>query len=195
MELERQLTAKEERFCYEYCIDLNATQAAIRAGYSPKSARFTGSRMLSNVAIKDRIKKMQANLSELAGITALKVLNEQKKIAFSSMSGIHETWYKKKDFENLPEEFKACISEIETRIRTEYVDGPDGKKVPTKVGVIRVKLYDKQKALDSISNILGFNAAIRNELSGKIDYANLTNEQLDQVISGVINGVIIKQNG
>lgn len=183
----KKLTPKEERFCYEYCIDLNATQAAIRAGYSPKTARSAGSRLLTFVDVQDRIKKMKANLSETAGITALKVLNEHAKIAFSNISSFHETWYKKKDFENLPDEIKACISEIESRIKTEYIPGPNGKNIPTKVGYIKVKLYDKQKALDAISNILGFNAAIRNELLGKIEFGKLTDDQLDQIITGLLN--------
>ncbi len=183
----KKLTPKEERFCYEYLIDLNATQAAIRARYSQKTARSIGSRLLTKVNIQERIKKMKANLSETAGITALRVLNEHAKIAFSSISGIHETWYRKKDLENLPEDVKSCISEIESRIRTEYVPGPDGKSTPTKVGYVRVKLYDKQRALDSISAILGFNATIKNELLGKIEFGKLSDEQLDQIITGLLN--------
>lgn len=44
--VDRKLTAKEERFCYEYCIDFNATQAALRAGYSPKTAYAIGAENL-----------------------------------------------------------------------------------------------------------------------------------------------------
>lgn len=49
------LTDKQEMFCYEYLIDFNATQAAIRAGYSAASASVTGSRNLSNASVSKRL--------------------------------------------------------------------------------------------------------------------------------------------
>ena len=49
---EKKMTPKQQRFCDEYLIDLNATQAAIRAGYSEKTAKEQGSRLLTNVNVK-----------------------------------------------------------------------------------------------------------------------------------------------
>lgn len=54
------LTAKQQRFCDEYLIDLNATQAAIRAGYSVKTARVIGQENLTKPAIKEYIEKRMA---------------------------------------------------------------------------------------------------------------------------------------
>lgn len=54
------LTAKQQRFCDEYLIDLNATQAAIRAGYSKKTARVIGQENLTKPAIRDYIEKRMA---------------------------------------------------------------------------------------------------------------------------------------
>lgn len=51
------LTPKQKRFCEEYLIDLNATQGAIRAGYSQKTAYSTGQRMLKNVEVQNYIQK------------------------------------------------------------------------------------------------------------------------------------------
>lgn len=60
------LTAKQKRFCDEYLIDLNATQAAIRAGYSKKTARVIGAQNLSKLAVKnyinERMKEKEAEL-------------------------------------------------------------------------------------------------------------------------------------
>lgn len=60
------LTAKQQRFCNEYLIDLNATQAAIRAGYSKKTARVIGAQNLSKLAVKnyinERMKEKEAEL-------------------------------------------------------------------------------------------------------------------------------------
>ncbi|MEE0614386.1 MAG: terminase small subunit [Dialister invisus] len=53
------MTPRQEKFCVEYLIDLNATQAAIRAGYREKTAYSMGQRLLKNVEIKSRIKKMR----------------------------------------------------------------------------------------------------------------------------------------
>ena len=54
---EKKLTAKQQRFCDEYLIDLNATQAAIRSGYSKKTARVIGNENLTKPAVKEYIEK------------------------------------------------------------------------------------------------------------------------------------------
>lgn len=63
---DKKLTAKQQRFCDEYLIDLNATQAAIRAGYSKKTARVIGAQNLSKLAVKnyinERMKEKEAEL-------------------------------------------------------------------------------------------------------------------------------------
>lgn len=51
------MTDKQKRFCNEYLIDCNATQAAIRAGYSPKTANEQSARLLANVSIKTYIEE------------------------------------------------------------------------------------------------------------------------------------------
>lgn len=58
------LTDKQKRFCEEYLIDLNATQAAIRAGYSPKTAEQTASRLLRNVKVQEYIAKDKRAIKE-----------------------------------------------------------------------------------------------------------------------------------
>lgn len=76
------LTARQQRFVEEYLIDLNATQAAIRAGFSPRAANRTGSRLLSNVDIQTAIQAHQAARTQQAGIDAARVLRELGSIAF-----------------------------------------------------------------------------------------------------------------
>ena len=156
------LTDKQERFCYEYCLDLNATQAAIRAGYSENTARSIASQLLTKLNIQNRIKQMQDNLAETAGLSRLRVISEHMKIAFSSIAHLHNTWIERKEFESLTEEQKACIAEIDTKIKTEYEYNLEKqKKEPIRVEYVRIKLYDKQKALDSISKMLGYDAPIK----------------------------------
>lgn len=63
------LTAKQHRFVAEYLVDLNATQAAIRAGYSPKTAQEQGSRLLSNVMVAAAVEAAQRERAGRTGIT------------------------------------------------------------------------------------------------------------------------------
>ncbi len=79
------LTAKQQRFVDEYLIDLNATQAAIRAGYSQKTARQIGNRMLTNVDIQSAIAKRMGDRSGRVEITQDMVLRELAKIGFSDI--------------------------------------------------------------------------------------------------------------
>lgn len=76
------LTPKQKRFCEEYLIDLNATQAAIRAGYSLKTAEQTASRLLRNVKVQEYIAKRQKELSRSTEITQERVIKELALIAF-----------------------------------------------------------------------------------------------------------------
>jgi len=73
--------AKYERFCQEYIVDNNGTQAAIRAGYSEKTARSQGQRLLTNVDIKNRLAYLQVELSEKSGITIKAQIERLEKIA------------------------------------------------------------------------------------------------------------------
>ena len=76
------LTAKQKKFVEEYLIDLNATQAAIRAGYSTESAKEIGCENLTKPNVKVEIDKAIAERSRRTGINQDRVLRELAKIAF-----------------------------------------------------------------------------------------------------------------
>ncbi len=157
------ITEKQKRFCREYIYDWNATQSYLTAYPSVKDygvAAASASRLLNNVNIKTYIEEIQKNLEQMAGVSRLKVLEEHMKLAFSSIAHLHDTWIKRRDFEELTADQKACIAEIDTKIKTEYEYSPDSKeREPISVEYVRIKLYDKQKALDAISKMLGYDAA------------------------------------
>ena len=69
-----ELNDKQEMFCQEYIIDLNATQAAIRAGYSKNTARAMGCENLSKPVIKNYIEHLKAKRQEALGVDATYVL-------------------------------------------------------------------------------------------------------------------------
>lgn len=74
------LTDKKEAFCQEYLIDLNQTQAAIRSGFSEKTASSQASRLLTNVNIQERIAELQAERSKRTQVDADYVLNGLMKL-------------------------------------------------------------------------------------------------------------------
>jgi phage terminase small subunit len=79
------MTAKQQRFCEEYMIDLNATQAAIRAGYSPQNAEQLGYQLLQKTSVSEEIARLKAAQSARTGITADRVLREYGSIAFAAL--------------------------------------------------------------------------------------------------------------
>lgn len=151
------LTEMQKTFCREYIYDWNATRAARVAGYSEDSVRSIASENLTKPNIKAYITEIQKDLEKLAGISRLKVIGEHQKLAFSSIAHLHNTWIERKEFEKLSEEQKSCIAEISTQTRMEKNPIEDGP--PIQIDFVKIKLYDKQKSLDSISRMLGYDAA------------------------------------
>ena len=76
------MTDKQKKFCDEYLIDLNATQAAIRAGYSEKTANRIASENLSKLDIQEYIQKRQKEGQECAEITRSDIIDQLKSIGF-----------------------------------------------------------------------------------------------------------------
>ncbi|KJE27183.1 terminase small subunit [Geobacillus kaustophilus] len=76
------LNEKQKRFADEYLIDLNATQAAIRAGYSPRSAAEQASRLLKNAKVRAYIDERMAELSKRTGVNQERIIRELARIAF-----------------------------------------------------------------------------------------------------------------
>jgi phage terminase small subunit len=136
--------------------------------------------LLGNVKIQEYIAEIQKDLERLCGISKAKVLNEHKKLAFSSIAHLHETWIERKEFENLTDDQKACISEISTKV--EGVFDEETKKVK-QVQFVKIKLYDKQKALDSITKLQGYESPTKTELTGKNGSPLITSIQVEIINS------------
>lgn len=75
------LTPKQQRFVQEYLVDLNATQAAVRAGYSPKTSEQQGSRLLGNAKVAAAVAAGRKRLAAKLDLTAEKVLADIERIA------------------------------------------------------------------------------------------------------------------
>lgn len=85
------LTPKQQRFVEEYLVDLNATQAAIRAGYSKKTATKIASENLTKPDVQKAVQKAMGRLSKRAEITQDEVIGELKKVAMKEASDLSES--------------------------------------------------------------------------------------------------------
>lgn len=94
---DQKLTPKQERFCREYVVDLNAAQAAIRAGYSPKDAHAQGARLSANVGIKKRIAELSRVKNDALDLKIEDTLREISGMAFAAPSGFEELRMNAKD--------------------------------------------------------------------------------------------------
>jgi phage terminase small subunit len=176
-ELKKKLTNKERIFCHEYIIDWNGARAAKQAGYSEKSIYEIAYQNLIKLHIKQYINYIKNNLEEESGISKLRNLKELAKIAYSSIAHLHNTWIEKKEFDSLTDDQKAAIETIETKTVTMNYD-----ESTKEVEYVKISLYSKQAAIQEINKMMGYNAAIKTEISGEItnktNLSELTTEEL-----------------
>lgn len=169
------LTEKNKIFCREYIFDWNGTRAYKIAygNMTDEVAKAAASRLLTKVNVKEYIDEIQKDLEKLAGISRMKVMAEHMKMAFSSIAHLHNTWITRKDFESLTNDQKDCIQEIDTKIKKEWQYNPEHpeEKDPIEVEYIKVKLYDKQKALEAISKMLGYDAPVKMQVG--LEFENM----------------------
>lgn len=147
------LTAKQNRFVAEYLVDQNATQAAIRTGYSAKTAKVQGSRLLTKVAIRAAIEAATAERARRTEITQDMVVRELAKIGFANMGDFMRVGHDGDpvlDFGNLTEDQKAALVEVTVE------DFKDGRGEDARdVRRVKFKLADKRAALVDIGKHLG----------------------------------------
>lgn len=145
------ITPRQKRFCDQYLIDLNGTQAAIRAGYSKKTAKEQAVRLLSNVNLRDYIDKRMKDREIRTEITQDRVLQEYAKIAFVDVRKLFDDKNALKQIDMVDDETAGAIAGIETL--DEFSGCGDQR---TKIGVTnKIKLIDKKGALDSLAKHLG----------------------------------------
>lgn len=150
------LTPKQERFVQEYLIDLNATQAAIRAGYSQRTARQIGDENLSKPDISAAIQAAKAARSERTHITQDRVLQELARIAFFDLRKLYREDGSLKAMHELDDDAAAVLAGVEvveTQGNAEF-GGEDGARhIPEFVK--KAKVFDKNTALTLAMRHLG----------------------------------------
>lgn len=143
----RRLTTKQQRFVEEYMIDACATRAAVRAGYSKKTARVIGAENLQKPAIAAAISEAQSLLSERCNITAEHIIGELANIAFSNVLdyiSIDDEGLPHVNLSGLTREQAAAIRNVTTEIHA----GGQSKRV-------KINLHNKISALIALGRHLG----------------------------------------
>ena len=131
MKKKRELTLKQKQFCHEYLVDFNGAQAAIRAGYSKRSARSIAQENLTKPDVQEYLRGLTEKSLNRNKVSIDQVIGELKELAFSSMSDIVKADEK---------------LEIVKLGKTVQDIGLRNDKI------VRVKLYDKTKALALLLN-------------------------------------------
>lgn len=186
MNVAAKLNAKQAMFVKEYLVDLNATQAAIRAGYSPKTAASQASDLLRNPKVSAAVQQGVAERQQRVEVKADTVLRELLRIATVDLGAAYDDQGNLLPVKEMPEDVRRAISGIKV---FEEFDGFGQDRV--KVGEVReVKFWDKPRSLELLGKHLrlfveqvehaGKNGGPIKTESAPFDVRNLTDEQLRQ---------------
>lgn len=182
--LPKGLTEKQKAFCRQYIFDWNATRSYRETYPNVKNdnvAHAAAGRLLRNVTVQSYLADIQKDLEKLAGVSRLRVINEHMKIAFNSIAHLHNTWIERKEFEALTDEQKACIKSIESSVEEKNIGGMSAANQHfVEVETVKITLFDKQKALESISKMLGYDAPQKIEVTNPIHIV-LTKEETKKI--------------
>lgn len=150
------LNDKQRRFAEEYIVDLNATQAAIRAGYSAKTAKQQGQRLLTNVDVQRHLSAAQAERSKRTKVDADWVLQRLTEEAKADLADIYDENGNLKPIHTWPLIWRqGLVQGVETV--TEKI-GYDAEGNPEFAQVRKVKLPDRSKRIDMIGRHVGVQA-------------------------------------
>lgn len=157
---DRPLTERQEAFCREYLVDRSGTQAAIRAGYSVKTAKVAACNLLKDPRIHARLHARFEKVAEVAErkfeVTAERVIEELAKVGFASMRQfvtIDADGQPQIDLTDAPEWALDALAEVKTE--TVLEGRPDEEGNRQAVRKTQIKLHDKLKALTHLGEITG----------------------------------------
>lgn len=185
------LTDKQELFAREYLKDLNATQAAIRAGYSEKTARATGCENLTKPDIAERIIQLKDARNEEVGVDAAYVLRRLVEIDQMDVLDIMKDDMSLKPVSDWPASWRRYLSGVDV---AEMFEGRgDDREM---VGILKkIKWPDKVKNLELLGKhvtVQAFKEQVSNEHTGKdggpIEYADISAEELEERLKELGHG-------
>jgi phage terminase small subunit len=142
------LNDKQVRFCQEYLIDLNATQAAKRSGYSQNTARQMGTENLSKPVIAEYIATLKAERLKEVTLSQQEVLEELRNFAYSDITDTMELTAK--EIKALPVEVRRMITSFKRRV-TKFGEGGTNEEE-----TVEIRFIDKVKVFEMLNKHIGF---------------------------------------
>ncbi len=165
------LTIKQELFVDEYMTNgFNATQAAIKAGYSEATARSQGQRLLTNVDVKEEINKRCQDITAEFPLLRKKIVEKLQRVAFSDIGDYLEYKTVKTEVANIDGKpilgFRAVVDlkdsdQVDTSLISEVQETPSG---------LKFKRMDPVKALELLAKFTGLDNADREEILERIEH-------------------------
>lgn len=193
------LTDKQAAFVQEYIVCLNATEAALRAGYKPKNAKSLGYQVLQKPHVQTAIQRAMDKRARRTEIEADAVLQELAKIAFLDIRQAFDEKGRLKDIQEIPEDVARSIAGIEQFIEF----GGRGEDREAFGITKKIKLIEKTKALELLGRHLKLFKEIH-EHSGKNGapipvevthkYANLSDDELRQLLANKLGRLAANRN-
>lgn len=187
------LTDKQELFAREYLKDLNATQAAIRAGYSDKTAQEQSSRLLSNVMVQKRIATLKSERNEEVGIDAAYVLRRLVEIDRMDVLDIVKDDLSLKPVSEWPPAWRRYISGFDVAEMFENSGEGGAREL---AGILKkIKWPDKVKNLELLGKhvtVQAFKDNIKTEQSGTLEVVNYSPSDYaaaQQQLEGKLDGL------
>lgn len=189
MAKKQKLTAKQQKFISEYMVDLNATQAAIRSGYSQKTAGFIGHENLRKPIIQQAIEEFKSALSRQTDITIERCLREYGRLAFLDIRKAFDDDGNLKAIKDMDDDTAAAISGLEF----EQLYEGKGEERENVGRLAKIKLNDKARALQDIMRHLGGFGKDALALTGKdggpiatVDIDKLPADQKMQILKSMM---------
>lgn len=149
------MTDKQECFCEEYLVDLNATQAAIRAGYSEKTAQEQGSQNLSKLIIQERIEELKRKRSERTEVTVDRVVKELAILAFADIADLLEVdkdgRVRAKSLDEIPADKRRALKGVKEQRSSRKEKGEKAEIIFEKT---QYDTWDKVRALELLGRHL-----------------------------------------
>jgi phage terminase small subunit len=152
VEVSEELTEKQRLFCVYYVKTFNATQSAIKAGYSPDTAHVQGSRLLTKVKVAGEIRRIKKDMTTGVFLDAMDVLQKYIKIAFTDITD-YLTFGRKEvtvDYDGDGEPITSEVNFVEFK-DSSMIDGSVISEVKQGKDGVSIKLEDKMKALEKLS--------------------------------------------
>lgn len=186
IELSDELTDMQKAFCFNYINSFNATQSAIKAGYSKGTAHVQGSRLLRNVKVAEEIRRLRSEMQGELFIDATDLTKEYMKMAFADITDFVE--FGKKEVPIMTE-FGPLVDDNGEEVTQEvnYIDFLDSDLVDGRLisevkqgrDGVSVKLHDKQKAMNELNKrLLSIDELNAEKIKAETELTNLRAGQI-----------------